>query len=204
MKHSVIVAVVMLASTIGSTPAARAAACADRLSPKANISELFDCLKEMNREIEELKRAALPERTVLIVNETERCPAGWSSVRRAEGRFIIGAHDNATYDSSVDPDVSRRFPGERGGSEAVALTIPQIPAHTHGYQDVFFSEIKQWMPKEAIPLPIPDGVGHANKVDYDNVGWAQERKSDATGADAAHDNMPPYVAFFFCMRVTRE
>ena len=84
MKHPVIVAVAALAAAIGFAPDARAAACAEGLSPKANISELFDCLKEMNREIEELKRTALPERTVLIVNETERCRGRRASFRSAE------------------------------------------------------------------------------------------------------------------------
>jgi len=126
------------------------------------------------------------------------CPIGWTLFREAGGRMILGAgsHDNADengaalsrYDAFSDAP-SRAV----GGEEAVTLETEDMPQHTHSgtYLDITVPG--------AGPNPVmllPDTAGGAQKGTAKAVGGITGRD----GPVRPHNNMPPYIALYFCKK----
>lgn len=84
-------------------------------------------------------------------------------------RFLHGA--------AVDADV-----GDVGGQSSVALTIAEIPAHTH-----------------TIPRSTTAGAGN-NVATGNNAGATSAINTGSQGTGAAHDNMPPYIRGFWLIK----
>jgi len=94
-------------------------------------------------------------------------------------RFIVGASDisgTGTY-----PGVGV---GSTGGEASVALTISQIPAHTHGYD-------------RATQRNVADGG-----VNGAYVTSLTSATTDPTGSGQAHENLPPYYALCYIIKHT--
>lgn len=99
------------------------------------------------------------------------CPVGWQYFIEGSGRFILGANEKYP-------------PGERAGEETVRLSVAQMPRHSHGVSrqtDV--------------------------KADDDNAFLARGETSSmkdaatrATGDNQPHNNIPPYIALYFCKK----
>lgn len=117
------------------------------------------------------------------------CPVGWSLFRDAGGRVIIGAgaHENNDRNGrrlnayrafSDDPDDAT------GGAETHTLTVEEMPKHSH--------EMKGLYTREA------QGKS-TNRVNYSNSQSAGWRTSEE-GSGRAHNNMPPYIALYFCKK----
>jgi hypothetical protein len=66
--------------------------------------------------------AAVPAGAVMAF-DLDACPSGWSELTAAPGRCIVGA-DGAHAASS------------QGGSDTVTLSVDQMPAHSHGVEDM--------------------------------------------------------------------
>lgn len=157
--------------------------------------------------IEEITAESLPElvgKTILppgIVAAFARsnrgggaCPKGWAPFREAGGRTIVGAgkHQNAglsEYPSYYDDPTH-----SVGGEELVTITLDQMPGHNHSIQ----------------------GLGNNNGTGTDiqavNIGTAgstmnrgvigtmRDGYSWNTGGGQPHNNMPPYIALYFCKK----
>ncbi len=144
-------------------------------------------------------------------------PAGWlmcdgSEVSRTEYADLFavigtayGAGDGAT--TFCVPDLRGRFAlgvggehamGGTGGSETVALTEAQMPAHAHGV-----GKNSAGMDAFLVSISSGDGVTRYNAKQgtgstYSNVvrsGQAINRHTatGGVGGGEAHDNMPPFV-----------
>ena len=106
------------------------------------------------------------------------CPNGWSYYRDAENRFILGG--------------SERFePGTLGGQETVTLEVSQMPSHEH------------------IVGPFEWGHtinnnGHPARIDVDDgppwSGHVGRLVAEKAGGSQPHNNMPPYIALYFCKK----
>lgn len=105
------------------------------------------------------------------------CPDGWSPYEEAKDRFILGASFNY-------PEV-----GQTGGEEMVALTLKEMPAHRHDVSAELLN----------VRQPGSDP----------NIRLAQEAFRDGqfflgssgeTGGSQPHNNMPPYIALYFCKK----
>ena len=114
-------------------------------------------------------------------------PAGWVLCDGTNGtpdlrdRFILGAGKN--YSS-----------GSLGGEAAVELTINNIPAHSHKISVQNYSENGSYKTDE-------NRVGSPGK-DYENdVTWNTDITINGQTAFEAHNNMPPYYALCYIMRV---
>lgn len=135
------------------------------------------------------------------------CPTDWMFFEPAGGRFILGAgdHDNVWYpEGSEVPKRLGIYPtyhqdaragiqetiGARatGGEETHTLTTSELPEHSHtmlwGRTDTeaegrraVGNDIKGSLPARDIQSTL------------------------STGDDEPHNNMPPYIALYFCKKV---
>lgn len=142
-------------------------------------------------------------------------PAGWAlcngqsvngrTTPNLRGRFVIGASDG-------------RGVGGVGGAESVTLTVNQIPAHnhnvsgstttngdhSHGYDDVYFSECcpnNGWLgsgDSDRDNGPKTTGRNTANAGAHSHT---FNVTSGSTGGGQAVSIMPPFYALAYIMRV---
>jgi len=104
------------------------------------------------------------------------------------GRTPIGAGQG--------PGLSDRTIGEQGGEEAVTLTTPEMPAHTHAAYATT-QETNTTNPAGALParklrtLLYRGGSPADTAMAADAIG--------VTGGGQPHDNMPPYLAMTWCI-----
>lgn len=96
-----------------------------------------------------------------------------TSWEKLEGRFLLGS--NSTY-----------TPGSTGGEATHTLTYNEMPKHTHPMYSYNPGGEGTWTPDEGSYLV--DSV-----IDNKNTWWARLAMGYA-GGDAAHNNMPPYLA----------
>lgn len=95
----------------------------------------------------------------------------WELVTTFDGRFPLIAN------------FSGHEPGDAGGSETVALTTAQLPAHTHEYTDPTFRSPDA----EGVEGGGSPGTNQVRKFVTPNG-----RATTSTGSGEGHDNMPPY------------
>ncbi|MEO0820616.1 MAG: hypothetical protein AAF074_09355 [Pseudomonadota bacterium] len=184
-----------------SVGTARSASCVDDLQPNSGAAALLGCLKEMQAEIERIAAvqpikgdkgdkgdkgprgfrgdpAAFPEG--IIVASVRPCPdigREWRSYDNAGGRFLIGV--GASTDTRKETKAFKFE--ETNGAYQHLLTVKEMPKHDH---DGIFGG---------------DGgkAGMNNEYAYHSSGY---RKIRSEGGGEPHNNMPPYVAVYFCKR----
>lgn len=106
-------------------------------------------------------------------------------------RFVKGPAAGATATSAL----------HRGGSDALTLTVAQLPSHTHTYDDVFVSDFSGNAEKEVKMVDVPYGYGVRERLDLDNKGWVRAGVTAATGGGKPFDNRPAFQEMFFIIRV---
>jgi microcystin-dependent protein len=117
-------------------------------------------------------------------------PSGWALCDGTNGtpdlrdKFIVGARrdDNAIAKTTVSGSFT-----QNGGEAIHVLTIAEIPAHTHsvGFNDTANSS--------------DGGRNTVSRSNYGTPGGAFV--SDSTGAGGAHNNLPPYYALAYIMKL---
>jgi hypothetical protein len=93
---------------------------------------------------------------------------GWSEDTGSAGRFILGVTSGSGFEY-----------GDTGGEVNHTLTLDEIPAHTHSVR----GNKLQADGNAANPSGIVSGVQDTGE-------------SGSAGGDGAHNNMPPYVAYW--------
>ncbi len=157
-----------------------------------------------NLTTDELIARILPNGAVVAFDRDREigktCPKGWKLFSPAGGRFIVGAgqHENGlTKYPSFAEDNTQAI----GGSEKAFINIDEMPAHNH--------------PITSSPhgTDIHDGFGgspnhHGLRPEYDpsvqpTKIWAPTQHPDfmgKIGGNQPHNNMPPYIALYFCKK----
>ena len=106
---------------------------------------------------------------------------GFGTWERIKDMFLLSAGD--VYSA-----------GTTGGEATHTLTVDEIPAHTHNYAkyvgSVGWSGSSQW---NVVKTTNTDGYTNTN-----NDGYVETL---STGSNAAHNNMPPYLAVYVWKRV---
>ena len=155
-------------------------------------------------------------------NESDPCPGGWTLYQQATGRMAIGAGQpggkldaafvkkfgqyeiwDAEKGEMVKTDLRPHFQDpvtkvwgfygleEVGGAEEVRLMEAEIPSHSHenpkNLEWVQVAGHAQGHP--AITTPGRDP----------NTAYALSPTVRSSG-DEAHNNMPPYIALYFCVK----
>jgi len=113
-----------------------------------------------------------------------------------KGRVIVGA--------GMGSGLTSRSVGDSGGSEAVGITVNQLPSHAHssndhshsdsGHTHAYIPAVASLVTPGEVPIPIGTAVpGVASTA----VGFASITSAsvtiNATGGDEAHENMPPFT-----------
>lgn len=135
-------------------------------------------------EVEEFLSTLLPSGAVMAFNG--RCPEeqGWQPFTEAEGRFILGVGKGQR-----DGIFSL---GTLGGQETHKLTIEEIPSHSH---NTMGKGDNTWFLGIVGP-PTHQGLRTGTFLDNDNYLY----KTSTEGGNQAHNNMPPFIALYFCQK----
>lgn len=168
---------------------------AERLTTIENESRLLS--KEnarLKREVDELNRrleAALPSQMTVpsgaVVAFANKCPdKGWSPYTKAEGRFILGVGKGP-----LESFVGLETPG---GQQKITLTTEEMPKHKH---DLTSSVVTAHEGGEYIT--INRGPPQLERRKYSDASPGRDIAEHA-GNNKAHDNMPPYIALYFCRK----
>jgi microcystin-dependent protein len=120
-----------------------------------------------------------------------------------DGKSTFGLPDlqgRAAMHPGQGPGLSLHDLGETGGSETVTLLQSEIPAHSH-------NTIKANSGDGTTPSPVGNAWS-APGADRD-IFWYQAGTSNTvqmgpaasgiTGADFPHNNMMPYLTFYYCI-----
>ena len=124
---------------------------------------------------------------------------GWTYFALAQSRLIIGA-------KSVDPiaaDSAGYVYRATAGAETVTLNENQMPSHSHPVRDLEREDrLEEWGHTvdgngDRFRLSANDGPPFEEDLNTPITG---RLTAAPTGGDEAHENMPPYVALYFCIK----
>ena len=130
-------------------------------------------------------------------------PAGWAvcngdnGTPDLTGRFVVGAGGsvNSSMASDGGPAYSK---GSSGGVREVTLTVEQMPRHYHEYfgddqLDVAASRVRNQ----------PGYDAQSQKTTNFQSAWFKTTESggNSNGGTSAHENLPPYYALFYIMKI---
>lgn len=154
---------------------------------------------QLANEIEAINR--LLSQAVISFNRSERaggaCPRGWSLFTPAGGRVIVGAGQHTNDGLSEYPSYADDPDDATGGEERVRLKEPEMPKHRHDF-GFWFSDADG-----------DDSTYDQNKsprfrsgLNTNNRWTAQTTRTPVAtaGGDKPHNNMPPYIALYFCKK----
>jgi len=95
------------------------------------------------------------------------------------------------------PGLSLHDLGETGGSETVSLLESEIPAHTHNFQDhdLDLAELNAPAPNRVLAQSASGAIYGAAT----NLVNMNSQALTPAGGDQPHNNMQPYLTFYFCI-----
>jgi microcystin-dependent protein len=107
----------------------------------------------------------------------------WEIVTELNARFPIGA--------GTLPSTTVIAQGATGGEETHALTVPELPAHTH-----LNRQFNGQLAAGASAISVPYSSAASSTV--------TDSPTSSAGTGAAHNNLPPYKAVYFLRRTLRR
>lgn len=119
----------------------------------------------------------------IVVASTVECAdlgSDWRAYREAEGRMIVGV--GGTSDDRGETRVIRK--GESGGAFQHQLTEPQMPGHVHGV-------------RRQTDIGARDDNAFLARGEAGNM---SDASTSSRGGGRPHNNMPPYIALYFCKK----
>lgn len=119
--------------------------------------------------------------------------SGFFRLPDLRGRFIAGYND-------LDDEYKKY--GNAGGEKKHALTINEMPSHTHPTKDYYFAESYG----DGATLSGVDNMGRkfrgSGKSDGDNTYlYYYKHNTEANGSGGQHENRPPYYVLAYIMKV---
>lgn len=124
----------------------------------------------------------------------KRCPTGWRPYEEAKERFIVGASSEGRY-----PVV-----GGIGGEAETTLSDAHIPSHGHGMFTNSGAAEKDYpggTQNVAVSANMAAGGLQNESFEYQlrpGTGSPTRGVTGSAGSGHPHNNMPPYIALYFC------
>ena len=148
-----------------------------------------------------MKSLPFPKGMIMMWNgSVTDIPAGWvvcdgtatyvdisgstKTVPDLSGRFALGAGAGAS--------LTTRTPGDKAGVETVALTIAQMPSHSHGIPNIYGSG-QQDRSSGDFNWFVLDGYAHP----LSPYSTGSTGGSGTNAATTPHENMPPYYTLIY-------
>ncbi len=191
---------------------ALAVECADKAAKSDNPPKaIIGCLKMLEQENNKLRGlltglqnklgvagigAEIPSGAVVafLSSESNPCPGkDWKLFDAAKGRFIVGA--------GKGDGLTLREIGKTGGEQNVALKENQMPKHNHavstGYGVNWHDGLAGGYDETGIDVLFnnPDPV-----IKRNGGHGILTQVISYTGGGELHNNMPPYLALYYCKR----
>lgn len=162
----------------------------------------------------------VPMNMVIMIEGSNTCPAGWTEIGIANGRFIVGADENNPTDY---------YPaGKTGGLAKVTLEVVNIPKHDHEFTGTAntFSVASSSHNHPMLTRHSGSAIGKFRKSGFGR-GWSREITKETDGSipvkqnahahnvtgtinstsdvgvglnAVPHNNIPPYVALKYCTK----
>ena len=150
----------------------------------------------------EIMLALYPVGAVYIsANSTSPASLFGGTWERIKGRFLIGTEKPENNDDGTSPGNYNYAAGSKGGEETHKLSIKEIPSHAgHLYGNAGGLDGKgnakgAWLKEININSSLTTSYGW----NYKNNEYYPANRS--LGGNAAHNNMPPYLAVYMWKRV---
>jgi hypothetical protein len=180
-----------------------------------NFAKLANCVSGLSAKLEQTSAALVQadaeltkvqgilaafetgEGAVVAFNRSEKdgsCPIGWRKLEEATGRFIVGAGVNGWSDGvgrpiSNHPSLMDDPVGAVGGEEVHQLATDEMPSHDHS--NGAFNLLVTRNGKEVAEHAVPQNI---------DINARKGQPIEAVGRNLPHNNMPPYVALFYCIK----
>lgn len=118
-------------------------------------------------------------------------PTGYFRVPDLRGRFIAGYDDDKTWKALLY-DI-----GKYGGEESHKLSVAEMPKHRHVYTDDTNAEGAYGSVEPGFPIRYLQAGGKTSGSDRGSgtIYWTSTQ-----GADAAHENRPPFYVMAYIIR----
>ncbi len=149
------------------------------------------------------KQILLPPGIVAAFDRKTGCPEGWTDVGKADskrfaGRTIIAV--GPRVDRKSNETTQKRSFDDKSGEEQHVLSVAELPEHRHVNNRRFAYLFKNGraidlgsLPKIDTPNGDPGTLGETRSVDANSSGFE--------GGDKPHNNMPPYIALYYCKKM---
>ena len=126
-----------------------------------------------------------PEGAVLIFDLANGCPTDWAQLADADSRMIIGATSGT--ETVMNKGLTQyKYRAHEGGEEEVTLTVDTMPKHNH---DLHFNNNY-----------LRGGTTHSAIYPIDAASPPSGVPTAPAGEGRPHNNMPPYIALYFCKK----
>ncbi|MEM8796435.1 MAG: hypothetical protein AAGE61_12780 [Pseudomonadota bacterium] len=179
-------------------------ACAAEMhETKKALNDAIANIEALEVRIERLARNQVPLGSVIAIGDysypsksdstQDGCPAGWVRFKEAEGAFIVGA------DSRSKNDPGEYWFRRQDGAKEVTLKPEEIPIHTHELQAIIGVRPGPHIGTDRFEIV-------RNRFGTTTEAVPGERPAITStyeaGGGLPHNNMPPYIALFFCKKLS--
>ena len=187
--------------------ATRAFECVSVLDARLNAAlSRIEALEAAAHKVPEAR--LVPKGAVLAFDTPDGCPEGWSHFAEGQSRVVVGASRGSFANGLAEDEGGNPLTGykyrDHGGDSKVALSDDQLPSHRHhGVKTNLYLEsgdvISRRKPVEGrrggIDLPWLIGA-----TSDDSVLVSTARVVDDFGGNEPHNNIPPFIALYFCKK----
>lgn len=155
----------------------------------------------------------VPKEAVVAFNIDDglSCPPGWSHFESARARVLVGAGDPREAPGKMGFDrhgerLTQYVRGQHGGAEKHILSEAEMPSHGHDNGTLTAGASELFIHRSDGRYAAPSGALHDNLygpshgVNFGSHEHPITGSTDFSGMGKPHNNMPPYIALYFCKK----